>query len=52
MSIFIEGKEKDLTINYKLITVLDMVYLLSNYDGYLDGDGKCLKINGSRRTSQ
>jgi hypothetical protein len=39
-----------LTIDNKLITVMDTIYLLSNYEGFLDGDEKCLKITGSRKT--
>ena len=35
-----------LEIKTDLITVLDMVYLLSNNDGYVDGDKSCLIING------
>jgi len=34
-----------LTIDYKQLTVFEAVYLLSNYDGYMDGDNKCLRIN-------
>ena len=38
-----EGNQ-DLTIDNSLINVLDMVYLLSNHNGYLDGDKHCLRI--------
>jgi len=34
------------TISYKQfnLTLLDMVFLLSNNDGYIDGDKKCIVI--------
>jgi hypothetical protein len=36
-----------LTINYNMVTVMETMYLLSNYDGYLDGDKKCLIIKNA-----
>ena len=33
-----------LTIKNDRITVTETIYLLSNYDGYIDGDKKCLVI--------
>jgi len=33
-----------LTINYDNITVIEACFLLSNNDGYMDGDKKCLVI--------
>jgi hypothetical protein len=38
-----EGKT-NITIDYSLISIFDMLYLLSNNNGYLDGDAKCLII--------
>jgi len=34
-----------LTIDYNILTVQDACYLLSNYNGYFDGDRKCLVVN-------
>lgn len=34
-----------LTIQNNQITVFEMIYLLSNYDGYVDGDKQCVVIN-------
>jgi len=36
-----------LQISYEYLTVMDMLYLLSNNDGYLDADKKCLVINSN-----
>ena len=33
-----------LSINNNLITTIEACYLLSNYNGYMDGDKKCLRI--------
>lgn len=33
-----------LTYDYKFLTLLEMSYLLSNNDGYCDGDKKCVVI--------
>ena len=33
-----------LTIKNNMVTVLDAVYILSNNDGYMDGDKQCLVI--------
>jgi len=33
-----------LTISYKFITVFEACYLLKNFNGYLDGDKKCLVL--------
>lgn len=41
-------EEDMITINYDLLTLFDMVFLLSNYDGYLDGDKKCLTLTGKK----
>jgi len=33
-----------ITIDYKLLTVFDACYLLSNNEGHMDGDAKCLVL--------
>lgn len=33
-----------LQIDYNLVTVQDAIYLLSNYNGYMDADKQCLII--------
>lgn len=33
-----------LTIDYKFITVFEAVFLMKNFNGYLDGDKKCLVL--------
>lgn len=33
-----------LEISFSLLTVLDVKYLLSNHNGYIDGDRRCLVI--------
>ena len=38
-----------LEIKNNKITVLEAVYLLSNYEGYLDGDVGCLRITGNKQ---
>ena len=35
----------NLSISWKNITILDMIYLLSNNDGYIDGDEKTIHID-------
>lgn len=39
----VRGK-KMIEIRYELLTVLDTIFLLSNYEGFLDGDKGCLII--------
>ena len=34
-------------ISYDLLTMGDIITLLSNYEGHLDGDKKCLILTGS-----
>lgn len=36
-----------LSISYELLNTYEMLLLLSNNDGYLDADKKCLMINVS-----
>jgi len=36
---------KQIDIEYKDITLIDMCYLLSNYDGWLDADRQRLVID-------
>ena len=33
-----------ITIDYELLTVLEASYLLSNNNGYMDGDKKCVVL--------
>ena len=33
-----------LNINYENLTVIEACYLLSNNNGYMDGDKKCITI--------
>jgi len=37
-------RERMLTINYDLVTLQEAVFLLSNHNGYLDGDKQQLVI--------
>jgi len=41
----IKRGEPMLQVNYSLVTVQDAVYLLSNNNGYFDGDKKCLILD-------
>jgi hypothetical protein len=33
-----------LTIKYNMLTIFEACYLLKNFDGFFDGDKKCLVI--------
>lgn len=35
-------------IDNKIITVQETVFLLKNYEGYIDGDKKCLRIEWTK----
>lgn len=37
-----------LEISYNYLSVLDMSFLLSNYEGYCDGDKKCVVLTRRR----
>ena len=37
-------RPEGLEISYSFLTTMEMLYLLSNNDGYLDGDKHCLVI--------
>jgi hypothetical protein len=41
---FEDGEEKHLLITYDLLTVMEAVYILSNNNGYMDADKKCMVI--------
>jgi len=34
-----------LTIDYNLLTLSEAIILLTEYDGYMDGDSQCIKLH-------
>ena len=39
------GDTIQLEISTNMVTTLETIYLLSNYDGYIDGDRNCIVLN-------